>query len=454
MYDEHEDQHFAGLRMLGNWFKVLYKLNDDQIQTMNGTDYTLYLIFLRFAAWFCLVIVVINLVLFCPLYATGTPSSVYANKWSSMNVLTFMNITDDSAKEMFVYVATMLLETSMVVYMLVLYRKKYQTYKSSIDPVTQSLDDISISRFAVMVKGLPTNVGVDELQRAISTKMQKLYPADTSGKSPFVKARVIGDYNSLYKKCKRVKNVLSKLEAVRARNRESNGPAYVLKRSWLKCRWQRVDANDYYVNEINELKELIRNEKQIQVKRNSGLGFLIFSDDRIVKDILYDPHFFPALCEHHLSPAAMQRLNMLNWKLYHAFSESEIVWQDLYKDHTVSALKTFVLWILLLLLSVILLTPVMLADTATGLISELSIEIPFLKNTNVSTYVTTAMSAFFNVILIPFFIDIMVMLEDHPSKSGRQLAILNRNFFFMVLNSFLIPLTSTTTIKSILIAIA
>jgi hypothetical protein len=50
------------------------------------------------------------------------------------------------------------------------------------------------------------------------------------------------------------------------------------------------------VNEINELKHLIRTEKKLQVKRNSGLGFLIFSDDKIVKDILYNQDFFPTLC--------------------------------------------------------------------------------------------------------------------------------------------------------------
>jgi hypothetical protein len=79
-----------------------------------------------------------------------------------------------------------------------------------------------------------------------------------------------------------------------------------------------------------------------------------------------------------LSAAAIQRLNINNWKMYTAFSESEIIWEGLYKDQTVSALKTFVLWILLLLLSVILITPVMLADTATGIIADLSVEIPLL----------------------------------------------------------------------------
>jgi hypothetical protein len=53
-----------------------------------------------------------------------------------------------------------------------------------------------------------------------------------------------------------------------------------------------------------------------------------------------------------------------------------------------------------------------------------------------------------NVILIPFFIDVMVALEDHPTKSSRQITILNRNFFFMLLNSLLLPLTGLASIKA------
>jgi hypothetical protein len=58
-----------------------------------------------------------------------------------------------------------------------------------------------------------------------------------------------------------------------------------------------------------------------------------------------------------------------------------------------------------------------------------------------------------NVILIPFFIDIMVMCEDHRTKSSRQIAILNRNFFFMLVNSLLLPLTGLTTIKAFIQAL-
>ena len=50
--------------------------------------------------------------------------------------------------------------------------------------------------------------------------------------------------------------------------------------------------------------------------------------------------------------------------------------------------------------------------------------------------------------MIPFLIDMMVLIEDFHSKSERQVAILNRNFFFMMLNSFLLPMTELTTIKT------
>ena len=60
---------------------------------------------------------------------------------------------------------------------------------------------------------------------------------------------------------------------------------------------------------------------------------------------------------------------------------------------------------------------------------------------------------FVNLILIPLFIDIMVMMEDWKTKSERQAAILNRNFLFMLLNALFLPLTTMTTIKAFLVDI-
>lgn len=50
---------------------------------MNGTDYTLYLVFLRYAAIVCLLLTVLNVVLLIPIYVSGDP--IYQDNWKSQN---------------------------------------------------------------------------------------------------------------------------------------------------------------------------------------------------------------------------------------------------------------------------------------------------------------------------------------------------------------------------------
>ena len=54
--------------------------------------------------------------------------------------------------------------------------------------------------------------------------MVKLYPPNPiTGKSAFVRARVLGDYNELYDKCVELKNLLDELHFVQNKNAE-RGP--------------------------------------------------------------------------------------------------------------------------------------------------------------------------------------------------------------------------------------
>ena len=49
--------------------------------------------------------------------------------------------------------------------------------------------------------------------------MLKLYPPDPiTGKSRFLRARVIGDYNYLYKKCVELKQLMDELSFVKSQN--------------------------------------------------------------------------------------------------------------------------------------------------------------------------------------------------------------------------------------------
>lgn len=55
------------------WFKALWYLNDDMLFEICGTDYTLYLIFLRMTSLLLFVITIFNAVIMVPIYVTGDP---------------------------------------------------------------------------------------------------------------------------------------------------------------------------------------------------------------------------------------------------------------------------------------------------------------------------------------------------------------------------------------------
>ena len=64
----------------------------------------------------------------------------------------------------------------------------------------KTFNDVDIARYAVQVKHLPIDERVETLQRRLTVNMLKIWrPDPVTGKSAFLKARVLGDYNYLYK---------------------------------------------------------------------------------------------------------------------------------------------------------------------------------------------------------------------------------------------------------------
>ena len=77
----------------------------------------------------------------------------------------------------------------------------------------------------------------------------------------------------------------------------------------------------------------------------------------------------------------------------------------------------------------------------------------WISNPKFTNYLSTFCTMTVNTIIIPYLIYLLVLFEDHRTKSDRHLAVLNRNFFFMMLNSLLLPLTGLTSIKAFFQAI-
>ena len=89
---------------MNNWFRVLWKLDDPKLVEINGIDYTLYLIFLRYSAIFFLFLTVFNGVMMLPIYVSGNPTKDVI----SMQKITVLNIQESPKKIIATYFMTLM----------------------------------------------------------------------------------------------------------------------------------------------------------------------------------------------------------------------------------------------------------------------------------------------------------------------------------------------------------
>ena len=91
-----------------------------------GTDYTLYLIFLRKTAVLLLLITLFNAFIMVPLYTTGDPmpSDDYnlVDGMSKMNAATILNITGSDRKMIFAYICAVVVIPSFAFAMIYRFR--------------------------------------------------------------------------------------------------------------------------------------------------------------------------------------------------------------------------------------------------------------------------------------------------------------------------------------------
>lgn len=310
-----------------DWFRVLWQMNDDQLKTICGTDYALYLIFLRYSAFLLFVINIFNAAVIVPIYLTGEPMPTddyhLIEGMSNMNAATVLNVTGTRWKMIFAYVCALVLVPFIAFFMIFTFRQKYYTWKRGINPM-EDFKDIEISHYAIEVRNLPIDEGVESLQRRITSNMVKLYPPDPiTGKSVFVRARVIGDYNYLYKKSVELKQIVDYLHFVRTKNAEEGAirrQIRIKKGVRCGCCGIKVDEEEFYIRKVESMKSTIRAELKRQRNQNTGYGFLIFADEKIVKDFKHlGKSHFQAMCDEKLQQRSIERLQINRWEFHQAF---------------------------------------------------------------------------------------------------------------------------------------
>jgi hypothetical protein len=146
------------------------------------------------------------------------------------------------------------------------------------------------------------------------------------------------------------------------------------------------------------------------------------------------------------------RFGLYFWHFYKAPSYSDIIWSKLGASDVASIVKSFFLYFALFIICVILVTPLTLFDIAKPMANWINQGIlgeSTFRN-YLPEYLAPLILALFNGVIIPLLVDLVAMMQDHETHSGKQITILILNFVFMSLNVILIPLTNYITVRQFL----
>lgn len=94
---------------------------------------------------------------------------------------------------------------------------------------------------------------------------------------------------------------------------------------------------------------------------------------KIPKDFLYDHQYFENEMDDTFTINEVKRLEMRHWAFDASFPETDIVWDHLHTDSILSLVKSTVLMVLLLLFSIVLLTPLLLINMSQNVIEDTNI---------------------------------------------------------------------------------
>ena len=213
------------------------------------------------------------------------------------------------------------------------------------------------------------------------------------------------------------------------------------KKGW--CGPVRVyDAEEYYKSQIEELMQKIRIEEKYQSSQNTGTAFVVFKDGDMAKQML-DTKWVEKQLREKVAMQDARSLGVESLVLSKAYLESDIIWDNLKKSHLTAILKRTVLFLALVVVSLLILTPSYMVNAMSPLEQSLKESAGGFAS-YVQEWFAPMVTLCINFGVIPTLIDFSCELEDYRRKSSRQISIMNRIFFFMFMNTLIVPLAGST----------
>ncbi len=178
-----------------------------------------------------------------------------------------------------------------------------------------------------------------------------------------------------------------------------------------------VDAEDHYKEMIIKMSKKIRELKEERLKSNCGYGFVSFSSNLQVKRIKNE---FKELVKERLPEDFINREEIKKWKVKKAPVASDILWENMMNDESISTIKSWILAIILFIMCAVIITPTFLIDNLKKIIESFQkVEDGSMLSFVFQTFISPLLVLTFNSGLLPLFIDFIAFLEGYKSKSQR-----------------------------------
>ena len=156
-----------------DWIRILKAISDEEMKQICGTDAALYIIFVRYAAYFFGIAAIFGFAVLVPIYATGDPekpSLVYdetARMKIALLLISIVNCTKIQAKVATSFGIILIFYTSAIFFFLFLFWKRSLRWRFREIKQGHSYSDAEIAQQSIFISHLQQTVSMQMMKTRI-----------------------------------------------------------------------------------------------------------------------------------------------------------------------------------------------------------------------------------------------------------------------------------------------
>ncbi|CAL4066406.1 unnamed protein product [Meganyctiphanes norvegica] len=414
-----------------SWIPALFKMKIENIREKCGDDSVQYLSFQQHIIAYMMVVTTISLTIILPINFSGT----LIDEHKDFGKTTISN-RDPSDPLMYVHVTFAFLLLPIGIAFIRHFSKDLDLHKSM--PVSRTL----------MITHVPRRHCQKDM---IARYIQEAYP-DMQVKN----VEIAYDVASLIKNEKKrdtAENAILYCESYFKENGENLTMRPFLCgilcncKCYDSCRCSRVEALEFYEEEVQKITSIIETEKVESLNNPAGVVFVQFDTVKNAQKVNQDHHPIKYGCKHISLPATSVSVELKpqNWISRNAPEPSDIYWENLSVTPRFWYFKAFFINVILFMVLIFLSTPLIVS-------TQLDVAILWLQNNiHISPFITEFIPTLFLwtlAALMPVMVAYSDKFMSHWTRSAKNHAIMQKTFSYLLFMVIILPSLGLTSVDA------